>query len=111
MSSVAVAALQFACTWEREENVATADRLVRGAARDGANVVLIQELFETPYFCAAQNPAHFRLARPLAGHPTIEHFQRLAAEIGVVIPVSVFERAGSAMFNSVVKVYPTATML
>lgn len=102
MSAVALSALQFACTPNRDDNIATADRLVRRAAREGANVVLIQELFETPYFCAAQNPAYFKLARPLAGHPAIEHFQKLAAELGVVIPVSVFERAGTAMFNSVV---------
>ena len=65
-------------------------------------MVLIPELFETPYFCAVQNHDYFQLARPLADHPTIEHFRRVAAELGVVIPVSVFERAGPALFNSAV---------
>ena len=102
MRTVSLAAIQFSCTWNRDENVATAERLVRKAAGEGANVVLIPELFETPYFCAVQNQDYFRLARPLADHPTIEHFRRVAAELGVVLPVSVFERAGAALFNSAV---------
>jgi N-carbamoylputrescine amidase len=102
MRTVILAAVQFSCTWNREENVATAERLVRQAAREGANVILIPELFETPYFCAVQNQAFLKLARPLNDHPTIEHFRRVATELGVVIPVSVFERAGSALFNSAV---------
>jgi N-carbamoylputrescine amidase len=102
MRTVSLAAIQFSCTWDRDKNVATAERLVRKAAGEGANVILIPELFETPYFCAVQNQDYHQLARPLAGHPTIEHFRRVAAELGVVIPVSVFERAGSALFNSAV---------
>jgi N-carbamoylputrescine amidase len=102
MRKVTLAALQFSCTWTVDENVATAERLLRQAARAGANVILIPELFETPYFCAVENATFFRLARPLQGHPTIEHFRRIAAELGVVIPVSVYERAGTALFNSVV---------
>jgi N-carbamoylputrescine amidase len=102
MRTVTLAAIQFSCTWDRDENVATAERLVRRAAGEGANVILIPELFETPYFCAVQNQRFLELARPLQDHPTIEHFRRVAAELGVVIPVSVFERAGSALFNSAV---------
>ncbi len=102
MRTVSLAAIQFSCTWNRDENVATAERLVRKAAGEGATVVLIPELFETPYFCAVQNHDYFQLARPLADHPTIEHFRRVAAELGIVIPLSVFERAGPALFNSAV---------
>jgi N-carbamoylputrescine amidase len=102
MRAVTLAAIQFSCTWNRGENVATAERLVRRAAGEGANVILIPELFETPYFCAVQHPGFREFARPLKDHPTIEHFRRVAAELGVVIPVSVFERAGSALFNSAV---------
>ncbi len=94
-------AVQFACTWELEDNLATAERLVREAAGRGAQVVLLQELFEAPYFCITQQTRRFALARPAAGHPTIERFSRLAAELGVVIPVSFFERGGQAFFNSV----------
>jgi len=98
---VSLAAVQFACGWDREENWDTAERLVREAAGRGANIVLLPELFETPYFCAAQNQTYFKLASPAAGHPAVIHFQRLAKELSVVIPVSIFERAGTAFFNSV----------
>jgi N-carbamoylputrescine amidase len=54
MRTVSLAALQLSCSWDRDRNIATADRLVRQAAARGAQVVLIPELFETPYFCAAQ---------------------------------------------------------
>jgi N-carbamoylputrescine amidase len=102
MRKVTLAALQFGCTWTQPDNVATAERLVRQAAQAGANVILIPELFETPYFCAIEDAAYFALARPLQDHPTIERFRRVATELGVVIPVSVYERAGTALFNSVV---------
>jgi N-carbamoylputrescine amidase len=104
MRTVNFAALQLACTWDQAANVATAERLVREAASRGANVILPQELFETPYFCAVQKREFYELARPLDGHPTIERFRKLAAKLGVVIPVSVYERAGNALFNTVVVV-------
>jgi N-carbamoylputrescine amidase len=102
MSTVSLGAIQFSCSWDRDENVAKAERLVRQAAERGAQVVLIPELFETPYFCAVQKSDFYELAYPLSGHPTVTHFRRLAGELGVVIPVSVYERAGMALFNTVV---------
>ncbi len=104
MSTVTVAATQMACSWDRDANIARAEKLIRVAAAKGAGVVLIQELFESPYFCKDHNPKHFDLARPLQGHPTVEHFRALARELGVVLPVSLFERAGNAFFNSLVMV-------
>jgi N-carbamoylputrescine amidase len=104
MSIVTVAATQMACSWDRDANIARADKLIRTAAAKGARVILIQELFESPYFCKDHNPKHFDLARPLEGHPTVEHFRALARELGVVLPVSLFERAGNSFFNSLVMV-------
>jgi N-carbamoylputrescine amidase len=104
MSTVSLAALQFGCTWDRDQNIATAERLTRQAAARGAQVVLIPELFETPYFCAVQRSRFLDLAQPLHGHPAVTHFRRVAAELGVVVPVSVYERSGIALFNSVVVV-------
>ena len=101
MSNVTVAATQMACSWECEENVARAEGLIREAAGRGAQIVLIQELFETPYFCIEQEFRHLELARSLEGNPLIDRMARLAAELEVVIPVSWFERAGNAFFNSV----------
>src|SRR5580698_6743997 len=104
MSKVTVAATQMACSWDRDANMARAEKLIREAARRGANVVLIQELFETPYFCKDHDSGHFDLAKPLEGHPAVEHFRGLARELDVVLPVSVFEHANNAFYNSVVMV-------
>jgi N-carbamoylputrescine amidase len=87
-----------------DENVATAERLVRRAVAAGARIVLIPELFEGPYFCKDQLPEHLDRARPVEGHPTVEHFAAVAAELDVVLPLSVYERAGQALFNTVVVV-------
>jgi len=98
---VTLAAAQFACGWELEANLDAAERAMREAAGRGAQIVVLPELFETPYFCITQDTGHFALARPFEGHPTIARFSRLAAELRVVVPVSFFERAGQAFFNSV----------
>jgi N-carbamoylputrescine amidase len=100
MRKVTLAATQMACSWDRQANIARAERLVREAAQQGANIVLLQELFETPYFCKDQSPKHFDLASPLEGHPAVEHFRKLARELNVVLPISVFERANNVYFNS-----------
>lgn len=101
MRSVTVAVTQFACGWDLPANADRAEALVRKAAGQGAQIVLVQELFATPYFCITQRPEHFDLARPTEGHPLIARFAALARELGVVLPVSHFERAGAVYFNSV----------
>jgi N-carbamoylputrescine amidase len=101
----------MACTWDRDANLARAEKLIRQAAGRGAHVILIQELFETPYFCKDHAPRHFELARPLEGHPAVEHFRGLARELGVVLPVSVFERANNVFYNSLVMVDADGSVL
>lgn len=98
---VTVAATQMACSWDRAANLARAEQMVRQAAAGGAQIVLIQELFETPYFCQKPNPDYLQLATALADNPAIARCQALARELAVVLPVSFFERAGRARFNSV----------
>ena len=93
---VTVAATQMACGWDREANIANAERLIRAAAKQGANVILIQELFEAPYFCKDHLAKHFELALPVAENPAIRRLSKVAAELGVVLPLSVFERARNA---------------
>lgn len=111
MRKVTFAATQFACSWERAANIARAKDLVRLAAGQGANVVLIQELFETPYFCQDQSVEHFRLAAPFEGNPLIAEMAGLARELNVVLPVSFFERAGHAHFNSLAMVDADGSVL
>ncbi len=102
MSKITVAATQMACSWDRNANVARAEKLVREAAARGAQVVLLQELFETPYFCQEHSLKFFELAHALEGHPAVAHFRGVARELGVVLPVSVFERCNNAYYNTVV---------
>jgi N-carbamoylputrescine amidase len=111
MNEVTLGVVQFACSDDVDENVATASRLVRDAAAKGANIVLVQELFEGHYFCQEENPAHFARARSLDDHPTLWSMQELAAELGIVIPVSLFERRNQAYYNSVVMVDDTGAAL
>ena len=101
---VTVAATQMACSWDREANIANAERLIREAAKQGANVILIQELFEAPYFCKDHLAKHFELALPIAENPAIQRLSKVAKELSVVLPLSVFERAHNAYFNTLVMV-------
>jgi N-carbamoylputrescine amidase len=111
MRKVALAATQFACSWDREANIAKAKLLVREAANKGARIILLQELFETPYFCQDQTPNHFALAAPFENNALVGEMSALAAELKVVLPVSFFERAGHAHFNSLAMVDADGTVL
>ena len=99
-----VAAVQMAMSEDVDSNVDTAERLVRAAAARGANVVLLPELFEGPYFCKDMSPEHFGRARPVDGHPTVARLAAVAAELAVVLPLSIYELANRATYNSVVVV-------
>jgi N-carbamoylputrescine amidase len=101
MASVTVAATQMACGWDRDENIRNAERLVREAKAKGADIVLLQELFETPYFCQDQRADLFALAAPADENPALARLSRLAAELEVVLPVSFFERANNAHYNAI----------
>jgi N-carbamoylputrescine amidase len=98
---VTVAALQMACSWDADANMAKAEKLVREAAARGAQIVLLPELFETPYFCIEQDVRHLSLARSVSDNRAVRHFGTLARELGVVLPISFFERSGPAYFNSI----------
>lgn len=100
MRNVTIAATQMSCSWDADENIAKAERLVRAAAEDGAQMILLQELFETPYFCLEQKPEHLGLARSMDQSRVVSHFRALARELGVVLPVSYYEEAGLARYNA-----------
>lgn len=100
MRNVVLAATQMACSWNLEENVDKAEMLIRTAAQREANVVLIQELFQTPYFPIEQSHRHLELAQPLDNHPLINRMAKLARDLELVLPISFFERANRVFFNS-----------
>ena len=106
-----VAAIQMSMAVDTATNVEVAERLVRDAAAQGAHVVLIPELFEGHYFCKDQRAEELQRARPLDGHPTIAHFAKVARELQVVLPLSLFERANNAYFNTVVVVDADGSVL
>jgi N-carbamoylputrescine amidase len=97
---VTVAAAQFACSWDLSANLERAERLVRAAHAQGAQIILLQELFATPYFCIEQDARYLQLAQRAADSALLRRFGALAAELAVVLPVSFFERDGNAYFNS-----------
>jgi N-carbamoylputrescine amidase len=101
VKEVTVAATQMACSNETDKNVSNAEKLVRQAASEGAQIILIQELFESQYFCMDQKEELFELSKPFENHPTIKKFSELAKELRVVLPVSFFEKANRAYYNSV----------
>ena len=98
--TVTVAATQMACTWDREENLDTAEALAREAAAMGAQIVLPQEMFSNHFFAFNDwKPAYFALAETLEG-PTVSRMRSVARELGVVIPCNFFERANHAYYNT-----------
>ncbi len=102
--SVTVAALQTAYGPDMADNIARTEALVREAAGRGAQVILPSELFQGPYFCVSQEEHWFRTAYPWREHPCVIAMADLARELGVVIPVSIFEREGPHYFNSLVMI-------
>ena len=98
---VSVAATQMQCTWDESQNLEKAENLIEKAAERGANIVLLQELFSTPYFCPEQKSEYFSLANEVKGHPYLKKFSNLAKKLNVVLPISFFERDKNSYFNSV----------
>lgn len=100
MRKVKVAATQMSCSWEIEDNLVKADRLVREAAAAGAQIILLQELFETPYFCQKEKADYYRYASELAANKAVQHFRQVAKELQVVLPISYYEKKNYARYNS-----------
>ncbi len=104
MRQLIAAAVQISCTDDVEANLDKLEHHVRAAARRGAQLVVLQELFEGVYFCMDEDKRHNVRARPLDGHPTVARMAALARETGTVLPVSLFERDGSRLFNTLVMI-------
>jgi len=101
MRTVTVAATQMTCGWDIQQNIAAATDLVTKAANAGANIILLQELFETPYFCQVHDFDYFKLASSVEDNAAIKHFKKLAKALDVVLPISFYEKSCNTFFNSV----------
>ncbi len=109
--NITFAATQLAMSWDIDANLDKAEQAVRDAHAQGAHVILLQELFEAPYFCKTQQYRYLDLAKPLEKNVLIERFAALAAELEVVLPVSYFERDANTFYNSLVMVDADGTVM
>ncbi|NGZ74541.1 N-carbamoylputrescine amidase [Saccharibacillus alkalitolerans] len=100
MRKVKVAATQMSCTWDIDDNIRKAEALVRKAAAEGAQVILLQELFETPYFCQKEKAEYYQYATELESNKAIHHFKQVAKELEVVLPISFYEKKNYARYNA-----------
>jgi N-carbamoylputrescine amidase len=111
MRNIVIAATQMTCSEAKDANIAAAEALVREAASQGAHIVLLQELFESLYFCQVESPEYFQMARSIEKNSAVGHFTRLAKELQVVLPISFFEKRNQAYFNSVAIIDADGTVL
>ena len=111
MRNVKLAATQFAMTSNVEENIEKAKEMVRKAAKEGANIILLPELFENLYFCQTEDYSRFDFAEEFESSQTIQIFSALAKELGVVLPISYFEKSGNCYFNSIAIIDADGTVL
>ena len=108
-TKVAITQLSFVDDYAK--NIAKADDVVRKAAKAGAQVILLSELFEGLYFCQIEDYKKFDLAEEADNSKTLKHFQALAKELRVVLPISFFEKAGNVYFNSIAIIDADGTVL
>ena len=101
MRNVKYAGIQMQCSRSVEENIAKADKMVREAAANGAQIILLPELFERQYFCQERNYDYYAFATPVDDNPAVKHFQKVAAELQVVLPISFYERDINVFYNTV----------
>ena len=111
MRKVTVAAIQMQCSKVVEENISKADQMVRQAAAQGANIILLPELFERPYFCQERRYEYYAYAKPVMENDAVLHFMEVAKELHVVLPISFYEKDGNVLYNSIAIIDADGTML
>lgn len=111
MRNITVAAIQMRCVPDPAENLRTAERLVRQAAEQGAQVILLPELFEREYFCQQRRYDFYAYATPTDENPAVQMGIRLARELHIVLPISFFERDCNNFYNTVACIDADGTLL
>ena len=108
---VKVAATQMSCSWELDQNISKAKNIIVQAAKKGANIILLQELFQSPYFCIEYDEKIFHLAQTCKNNKVLKEMSELCKELNVVLPISYFEKSNNAYFNSVAVIDSDGTIL
>ena len=108
---VKVAATQMSCSWKLDQNISKAKNIIVQAAKKGANIILLQELFQSPYFCIEYDEKIFHLAQTFENNKVIQEMSELCKELNVVLPISYFEKSNNAYFNSVAVIDSDGTIL
>jgi len=108
---VKVAATQMSCSWELDQNISKAKNIIVQAAKKGANIILLQELFQSPYFCIEYDEKIFHLAQTFENNKVLKEMSELCKELNVVLPISYFEKSNNAYFNSVAVIDSDGTIL
>lgn len=108
---VKVAATQMSCSWKLDQNISKAKNIIVQAAKKGANIILLQELFQSPYFCIEYDEKIFHLAQTFENNKVLKEMSELCKELNVVLPISYFERSNNAYFNSVAVIDSDGTIL
>ncbi|MEK3674524.1 MULTISPECIES: N-carbamoylputrescine amidase [unclassified Paenibacillus] len=111
MRKVKVAATQMSCSGDIDENIRKAETLVREAAAQGAQIILLQELFETPYFCQKEKSDYYAYATELEHNKAVNHFKAIAKELEVVLPISFYEKKNYARYNSLAVIDADGTVM
>lgn len=106
-----VSAIQMHCVEDPAQNLALAEQLVRKAAAEGGQIILLPELFERPYFCQERRYEYYAYATPVEESPAVQRLSAVAAELGVVLPVSFYEKDGTRLFNSIAMIDADGTVL
>ena len=96
-----VSAIQMHCVEDPAQNLALAEQLIRKAAAEGGQIILLPELFERPYFCQERRYEYYAYATSVEENPAVQRLSAVAAELGVVLPVSFYEKDGTRLFNSI----------
>ena len=108
---VTAAAVQMQCSPDPAQSLAKAEAAIRKAAADGAQIILLPELFERQYFCQERRYEYYAFAQITEDNPAVLRCMELAKELGVVLPVSFYERDGSRLFNSAAVIDADGTLL
>lgn len=106
-----VSAIQMHCVEDPAQNLALAEQLVRKAAAEGGQIILLPELFERPYFCQERRYEYYAYATPVEENPAVQRLSAVAAELGVVLPVSFYEKDGTRLFNSIAMIDADGTVM